>query len=112
MSKYGSRAARLRTPVTIQRPTKSPDGMGGWTESWATVATVSAQVRDLRMEEVVQQMALQSRITHSFTIRYRNDVDATCRIVLNSREYAIRGVVDMEERHAFLRIDAQVGAPV
>lgn len=70
------RAGRLRHRVVIQERTLSRDGFGDAVESWASVATVPAEVRMPSGAERFVGQADQERatVTHRVRVRWRGDV--------------------------------------
>jgi SPP1 family predicted phage head-tail adaptor len=91
---------RLRHRVILQRLTATADGAGGFTESWAALATVWASIdpataRDL---ERVFGAELQAPVTHLVTTRYYSGLTPKDRVVFGSRTFAIRGLQNPEER--------------
>ena len=46
-------AGKLRSKVTIQRKTNTPDGAGGWTEVWATAGQPFAMWKALSGSEKI-----------------------------------------------------------
>lgn len=72
--------ADLNKTITLQYQTKVPDGMGGFTVSWTSAATVWARKVTMRSDEAIQAMAETGTAVHSFRIRYRSDVKSSWRI--------------------------------
>lgn len=56
----------LNESITIERPTRSDDGTGGWSESNTTVATVDGRVRPttVREREQLSGEAHEAQVTH------------------------------------------------
>lgn len=82
----------LRERLTLQQVTRTPDGAGGHTESWAAVATnptAWARVKRLPTGLRLQAMQADSLASHEVTIRYRSDVDAAKRWLWNGSALAI-----------------------
>lgn len=98
---------QLRRRVQLQRPTDSTDSYGQPTRSWATYATVWAQVLPLSSDESRVANVQGVFITHRVTIRHRTDVTAEDRVLLNSRELNIKGIRNLEEAGVMLELDAE-----
>lgn len=62
-------AGNLDRRVTLQRPTQTPDGMGGTEAGWQDVVQVWAGFKYLRGSESVMAGRLQGRVTAVVTVR-------------------------------------------
>jgi SPP1 family predicted phage head-tail adaptor len=91
-------AGNLRDRVQLQRKatTQSPT-TGEMLVSWATVATVWADMHYQSVREFVAASAEQSEVRGYAMIRFRSDVDATWRLYYRGRYYAILGVMPDNE---------------
>jgi SPP1 family predicted phage head-tail adaptor len=74
-------AARLRTPVQLQRRGTVQDERGQDTVTWATYATEWAEVRPTRGRDMLAAAQPQATFDAAVLIRYRADVLATDRVV-------------------------------
>lgn len=84
------RAGRLREQITIRRQTRAPDGAGGWTDSWETLAAnLPAEVLGQNGREAVIANTLQGVATYKITVRYREDLRASDQIVWRGDELNI-----------------------
>ena len=92
--------------VTFKRSVKTSDGRGGWTETWAEIDTVWAAVLPLRGSELIRYRSLNSRVTTKIVLRYRNDIDHTCRAYAGSREYRIEAVIPPAQSREYMEIMA------
>jgi len=117
MNRY-EKAGRLDRRISIQRATVTTDAYGAPVETWATIATVWANVRfpltgsdETQVDEI--HLATTSTV---FTIRHRQILH-TDRIVWNSEEYDITRITATagpgkagganHERNAFLALTAE-----
>jgi SPP1 family predicted phage head-tail adaptor len=66
--------------------------------TYADYATVWAGKRDLRGQEFFAAQQVNSEISTLWQIRYRNDVVATDRIVVDGLHYNITGIAEMGRR--------------
>ena len=103
-------AGKLRTRIAIRRPVRTPDGAGGVSRSWSTIASPRAYVKPISGGERFQAMAISATVTHRIFIRYRTDILPSDRIEIGSRLFQIRAVLDIEERKRWLEIFAEEGA--
>lgn len=90
----GIEAGKLRHRVALQRQVRTQDSTTGLiTTAWQTQAMVWAAVEALSAREFIQSAAMQSQVTARITIRYRDDIDATWRVVHRGRVYNVHGVL-------------------
>jgi SPP1 family predicted phage head-tail adaptor len=78
------------------------DEGGGFTESWVTVATLSADLRPIGGDERYETDRLAGRITHEVSLRYRAGVVPAMRFRKATRIFHIVSVIDVEERKRWL----------
>lgn len=87
-------AGKLRHRITIQRPARSQNPeTGAITQTWEDVAPVWASVEPLSAREFIAAQSTQSRVTARIVIRYRDDIDASMRILHKGKIYNIEGVL-------------------
>jgi SPP1 family predicted phage head-tail adaptor len=84
----------LNRRVTLESQTLTPDGGGGFSGSWNTVATVWAAIEPLSGEDVFGPDASEARVKYRITIRRRVDVFAGMRVNDGARLYGIKAVLD------------------
>lgn len=112
---YGApqvRAGSFDRIVTIQQQTIGENSAHEPTESYATLATVRAQVVPSGAREATTADAIRAAKTTRFRIRYRSDVTEKDRVVFDSKTYKILGLTEIGRREV-LEIDADYleGAP-
>lgn len=96
--------AGLNKRVTIQRSTRVSDGQGGYTETWAAIASVWAAIEPVSGFEKLQAMQLAAPVTHKITMRFRPDFVASDRIAYGNRIFAVKEIINLNEADAFLQI--------
>lgn len=84
----------LRRRLLLEAPISTPDGLGGATRAFATVAALWAQVEWLGGGERWRMGRLEQAGTHRVTLRWRAGVDAGQRLRDGTRIYDIRAVCD------------------
>jgi len=96
----------MRRRVELQQEARTPDGGGGFTVSWTTVATVWAEITPLAGRERIEAMRLQGELTHRIVIRHRRDLapDHQWRLRLGARTFNVRAVINQGERDRFLEL--------
>ena len=70
----------LRHSVELQSSSSVPDGMGGETTSWATVATVRAAIWPTSAKEQKQAATPTMVATHQVRIRFYSGIQAEWRV--------------------------------
>jgi SPP1 family predicted phage head-tail adaptor len=97
----------LRQRLVLEQPVETPDGAGGVTRSYATVATIWAAVTPVsaRGDTVADERA--ATVTHRITIRARADVTTRHRLRDGGRIFRIVALRDRDGRGRFTEIDAE-----
>lgn len=104
-------AGDLSHIVEIQQPTRTSDGQGGQSVSWATLDTVYGSVEALSYREAIQAAQVTDSLQTAVTIYYRSDVSVKHRLVIEGRTLAIQSVQDPDGLREMLRlICAEVSA--
>ena len=95
------RNSRLKDRVELQRK-----GVGTIdfepVENWAKYATVWAERRDAKGDEVVGSLQTRSQMTTVFRIHYRPDVTPAHRLIFRGRIFDIKAVTTRDERERWL----------
>lgn len=97
---------KLRKRLELQAPTDSVDAYGQPTRTWATYATVWAQVEPTGGSEPSAGNEQQLERSHNLTIRYRSGVESTHRALYGSRVLNFDSVQNVEEAGVWLLITA------
>ncbi len=84
---------RLRHWVRIEQFVSSRGSDGVLIEGWELVAETWASIEPLSAREFVAASATQSKVTARITIRYRDGIEPTMRIVHRGNLYNIEGVL-------------------
>lgn len=101
----------LRHRITIKERVSTTDSRGFQSASWQDVCTVWAAAENLRGREFFAAAAVQAERTVKFTIRYREGIDPTMRIVFGDKTYNITGVDHGQYRKRYLEIRAMEVEP-
>lgn len=84
----------LRHKVQLQAPTVAQNPVTGEEQvTWATIAEPWAEIVPMSAREFFTAGAEQSEVRGRIVIRYREDIDASMRIVYRGKYYAIFGVM-------------------
>lgn len=98
---------KLRHRLTIEQPATTPDGAGGVTESWITLAEVWGAIEPLSGSERAEAGRIAGRHMHDITIRYRGDVARNMRVRQGNRIFHILTLEDIGGRGRWLRMLAE-----
>jgi SPP1 family predicted phage head-tail adaptor len=103
---------RLRLRLLLEHATASPDGAGGSTLAWSSVAAVAADVTPIKAEEQPRGEGLADMVLHRIVVRHRDDVEPGDRFRLGARTFLILAVSDPAEDGRYLACLAEEeGAP-
>ena len=96
--------SELNKRITLQHPTKAPDGMGGFSVTWTDAATVWAAVWPVNATETIQGSREGMTVTHRVRIRYRSVVRSSWRISWSGRLFNIVSIIDPNAANRWLDI--------
>jgi len=91
-------AGKLDRRITIQSQSASQDGAGESVPTWAPLCTVWAHTASLRGKEPFQGQEFNAQMTTVFTIRWRDDVDVTMRVIFDGDTYDVFSVYEIGRR--------------
>jgi len=92
----------LRTELALEEMTPVPDGAGGFSESWTSVATLFAQLEPVAAKDRFGADQALEEVTHRVTMRFRADVASGMRLAWGSRRFLILTVHDPDETGRYL----------
>ena len=84
----------LNQRASIVARTLTPDGGGGYTESWDVVATVWVSVAPNSGGDVFGPDQTESRVRHRIALRRTTIVAAGQRVIVGARTFRIHAVLD------------------
>lgn len=90
----GAPVGALRRRLVLEAAVATPDGLGGTTQAYDTVAALWAQVEFLSGREHWRRGRPEQAVTHRVTMRWRANVDAGQRLRDGERIFDIRAVAD------------------
>lgn len=103
------RAGNLRSRVTIQSRSSTPDSFGEQGSAWQDVATVWASVEPLSGRELLSAQQVQGEISHRVRCRFRSGVTTAHRLLFAGRVLDIQAVINPQERGVMLEILCREG---
>lgn len=92
----------LRDRVNFQRRDMSPDAAGGHTITFVSIATLWARVRALSSRQLTRTDGRAVSISHTVTLRYRDDVAPGDRLVYRDRNLEVISASDRDGNRAWL----------
>lgn len=101
-------AGELDERVAIQARSRTPDGAGGYSEAWSTVATVWARVRPLSGRERLLGEQLEAPRNYRVTIR-RRAVTADHRLLWRGVALNVRFAPLVGSRELYQDLDCEMG---
>lgn len=94
----GVAAGRLRHWVELQRDELAQDpDTGEMISNWVRVDEMWAEIVPSSAREFIAASAQQSEVRGRMTIRFRDDIDASMRIVYRGKWYSILGVMEDDD---------------
>jgi SPP1 family predicted phage head-tail adaptor len=109
------RAGTMRHRITFQNRVETQDAnTGALTETWTDAFTCWASIDPLNGRELIAAAAVQSGVTHSITVRYRDAlavpaVTASMRILYGSRIFNIKASMNESESRHTITLQAEEG---
>lgn len=107
MPKAPTPVGTLRHRIIIQTLSQADDGQGGFTDTWATHATVWARIEPTAARERNFADQIQYQRSHKVTLRYLSTITNTMRISYGGRIFQIKGVRALDERKYYMILDVE-----
>lgn len=95
----------LNRRLELQAPVETPDGAGGVTRSFSTVATLWASLEPRAAREGMEADARGANVTHRIRLRFNADITLRHRFRDGGTIYRIAAIRTRDQR--FLDIDAE-----
>lgn len=103
----GIAIGEMRERVTLQSPSRTPDGAGGANVAWTSGASVWAKVEERRGQERLAGERLAAEAAFALTIRYRSGISTQMRVLWNTRVLNIVSLRDPDGRKRFLELTCE-----
>jgi SPP1 family predicted phage head-tail adaptor len=98
----------FRTRVTLKKR-MVVEGTGGFqTPSLIPLAMVWAKWVNVHGSEAWAASSMNAMRAATVTIRYRDDIDETCVVVLDGNNYEITSMDDIQQRHEYIELKLQL----
>lgn len=101
----------MRFRVTLEAKTQTPDGGGGFSESWSPLATVFAAVKPLEGRETMSGGQIAAAQAIRVRIRHRDDVTPALRLLFKGRIHGIDWVRDPTGKRRWLELGCTQSRP-
>ncbi|HEY8698476.1 MAG TPA: phage head closure protein [Rhizomicrobium sp.] len=88
----------------IEAQTLTPDGAGGYSASWTTVANAWVSLEPMSGAEMFGPDASESRVRHRIVLRRLDGIAAGMRVKIGARAFLIRALLDDGPQSQFLRL--------
>ncbi len=98
---------KLNRRLALEAPVETPDGAGGVTRGYQTVATLWAALLPVSARDAVVADAAGSTVTHRITIRAGVEVTTRHRFRQGARIFSIATIRDRDGQGRFLDIEAE-----
>lgn len=95
--------------VIVERNTESSDGLGGYTSSWATQATIYCMIETTGGGEPLTGGRLEPTESLTLTTHYRSDLLASDRLNISGEYFNVTRIENVDRRSRFLKIYAETG---
>ena len=96
------RIGDLNKRIELQAATRVSDGMGSFTETYSTIATVWAAIWPISANELVRSMKETMEISHRIRIRYRSALRPDWRLKFGNRYLNIVSIINPNEKNELL----------
>jgi SPP1 family predicted phage head-tail adaptor len=99
----GPSPSEFNARITLEYPSKVPDGAGGYTATWVIAGTVWAIVNSYQSDEMTVAMQTTGITIRKIRIRYRPDLKNNWRIGYMGKYLNLVGdPIDVNESHRWL----------
>lgn len=99
-------AGMLREPVAFQRLTRTPDGLGGWSETWQTIPGLPsrAMVRQLSGREEWRFSRINGEVQLMLVTRFSASLTLEDRVIVRGKAHNIRELRNVDFADRWLEI--------
>jgi SPP1 family predicted phage head-tail adaptor len=103
------RAGPKNRRIAFQKKGQSPNGKGGWVESWGAPIVIAAEMIPLRGNEAVEESVVRGVQLWKVTVWFRPDLNTDCRLMKDGKELNIQSCEDPDGRRRELVMTASSG---
>ena len=99
----------LNRKIELQQLVKVSTATGGFTQSWVSVATLWAKIKNTSGSELLHADQLGVTSFSDFTIRYRANINELMKIVYRGNDYQVRHINNIEELDLWMIVKGEKG---
>jgi SPP1 family predicted phage head-tail adaptor len=103
---------KMRYRVKVENATNTRDAGGGLSQSYSAVTFIYANIKPLNANSIYRQGIVQEKVTHEITLRYMKNISTNSRITYGSRNFNIKGIINVDERDRFLKLLCEEGVAI
>ena len=85
------KASKLRQRATIQSYTTTRSSTGAIKQDWSNLYSVYCSFEPLSVKDILTAQSSSSKITARLTMRYREGIDTSMRVLYKNKVYQIEG---------------------
>lgn len=97
---------KMNRRITLRTNARTPDGMGGYTNTPTDAGPYWAHIEPLEGREMIEAMQTGMQRPHRITMRYRAGLIGSTLVIYEGRTFDVKSVVDPDEKHEQLVITA------
>ena len=103
---------KMRYRVAIEGATNTRDAGGGISQSFSPVTYIYANIKPMNANSTYRQGIVQEKVTHEVTIRYMKNISTNSRVTYGSRNFNVKGIINVDERDRFLKLLCEEGVTI
>ena len=92
----------LRHRVSVEQKAATTDGAGGETITWSNLVDLWARIEPVAADEKAVAGHVTGIVTHTITLRWRDDITGAMRMTYHGRTFRILAVYDPDETQRYL----------
>jgi SPP1 family predicted phage head-tail adaptor len=103
---------KMRFRVKVERSTNTRDAGGGISQAFNPVTYIYANIKPTSANSSYRQGMVQEKITHEVTLRYMTNIDTNSRITYGTKNFNIKGIINVDERDRYLKLLCEEGVAI
>jgi|TARA_R110000796_G_C14477820_1_gene426338 SPP1 family predicted phage head-tail adaptor len=103
---------KMRYRVKVENATNTRDAGGGLSQAYTVASFVYANIKPTSANSTYRQGIVLEKVTHEVTMRYMTNISTNSRVSYGSRNFNVRGIVNVDERDRFLKLLCEEGVAI
>ena len=103
---------KMRYRVKVENPTNTRDSGGGLAQSYTTFSNIYANIKPTNANSTYRQGIVTEKVTHEVTMRYMDNISTNSRVTYGTRNFNVRGIINVDERDRFLKLLCEEGVAI